>query len=86
MNDLIRNLINSKKFIAAIVGFIVAAGARVGLHLDPTTVATLVSPFIAYIIGQGMADKGKHAAEITALAEISPSEAKAVIKKKAETK
>jgi hypothetical protein len=86
MKDLISALANSKKFMAAIIGLIVGIAGKFGFNLDPATVGILVAPFVAYIAGQGIADNGKHAAEITALAQISPSEARAVIRKKAETK
>lgn len=78
--DLIKSLLNSKKFIAAIIAAIVAIGARYGLNIDPELIRELVAIFVAYIIGQGLADRGKAAAQITAMAEISPSEAKAMIK------
>ena len=81
MLNLIKQLVTSKKAIAMIAGVIVALAARYGLELDPVSVGTILSPIVAYIIGQGMADKGQAAAQITALAEISPSEAKKAIQK-----
>lgn len=66
--DILRALFSSKKFIAAIVGVLVGAGARYGLHLDPADVALILSPIISYIIGQGLADLGTGAAKITAVA------------------
>jgi uncharacterized protein YqgC (DUF456 family) len=86
MKDLINALANSKKFTVAIIGVIVGIGSRLGLHLDPETVGIILSPFVAYIFAQGQADKGKHAAQITALATVDPGRAGAVLKKKAETK
>jgi hypothetical protein len=72
MNESLKGLLTSKKFIAAIVAVIVAIGARYGLQLDPPTVGVIVSPIIAYIVGQGMADRGKEAAAINATASIDP--------------
>lgn len=75
MSNLLKQLATSKKFLAALVAVVVAAGARYGLNLDPETVGILIAPLIAYIVAQGQADKGKHAAAITALASIAPSKA-----------
>lgn len=78
--DLIKSFLHSKKFVAAIIGIIITIGGRYGLNLDPQLVQDVVYILIAYIVGQGIADHGKAAAQITAMAEISPSEAKAMIK------
>ena len=58
------NLINSKKFQAAIIGVVVMVAAEVGLDIDPAALATIVSPFIAFIVGQGVADIGKEKAKV----------------------
>lgn len=78
--DILRALFSSKKFIAAVVGVIVGAGARYGLNLDPTDVAIILSPIISFIIGQGISDLGKDAAKINAAVEINPARAKEMIK------
>ncbi len=61
-----KEMLQSKKAIAAIAGLIVAAAGKVGLGLDTETVMAIVSPIVAYIIGQGWADSGKEAAKIQA--------------------
>jgi len=61
MLDTIKDMILSKKVIAMLSGVIVATLAKVGLDLDVESVAVIISPIIAYIIGQGWADTGKEA-------------------------
>lgn len=56
----LKQALTSKKFIAAIAGVIVALVARVGIDLDTEATATILSPIVAYIVGQGIADFGKH--------------------------
>ena len=57
-------MFRSKKFQAAVIGVIVAGIAELGLNVPPETVTTIVSPFLAYIVGQGIADHGKERAKI----------------------
>ena len=59
MPSFIKDFLTSKKAIAAVVGFIVAAVGRYGLDLDPEAVTQILAPILAYIIGQGFADIGK---------------------------
>lgn len=66
--DLIRALLSSKKFIAAIIGVIIALGARYGMNLDADVVREVVIILVAYIVAQGISDHGKDAARITAVA------------------
>ena len=57
-------MLKSKKFIAAIVGVIIALVSKLGIELDTEAVALVVSPILAYIVGQGVADHGKERAQI----------------------
>lgn len=66
--DLIKSLLSSKKFIAAIVGIAIAIGGRYGLNFDPELVREIVLLLAAYVVGQGISDLGKDAAKITAVA------------------
>ena len=59
-------LLTSKKFQAAVIGVVVMVLGEVGLQLDPDTLLLVVSPIIAYIVGQGVADIGKGKAEVEA--------------------
>lgn len=65
--DALRSMLASKKWQTAVIGAIVAAAAKLGLQLDSETVALIVAPLVAYIIGQGISDHGKPAAEVQAI-------------------
>ena len=54
-------MVGSKKAIAAVAGLIVSFALKYGLELDTESVAAVISPILAYILGQGFADQGKHA-------------------------
>ena len=62
----VKALLSSKKFIAALIAALVWLGGKVGLHVDSETMAGIVGPIVAYVLGQGIADHGKEAAQITA--------------------
>jgi uncharacterized membrane protein (DUF441 family) len=72
MPAFLRQLLTSKKTIAAIAGVIVAAVGRVGLDLDPEAVTQIIAPIVAYIVGQGIADAGKEAVRLQAEADQQP--------------
>ena len=57
----IRGILASKKFTAAIATMIVSGAARYGWDVDAETVIVWISPIIAAIIGQEIADFGKEA-------------------------
>lgn len=65
-----RELLTSKKFIASIMGVIVTIAGKYGLELDETALATIISPILAYIVGQGIADHGKNKTEVENLRSI----------------
>ena len=60
MRKLVVDMVTSKKFVAAVAGVIVGFAGRVGLDLPMEEVETLLYPILAYILGQGAADLGKH--------------------------
>ncbi len=62
----LRELLASKKFVVALAGIIAGVAAKKGLALDTETTALLLSPVLAYIVGQGVADRGKPAAQALA--------------------
>jgi hypothetical protein len=62
----IKALLSSKKFVATLIAALVWFGGKVGLHVDTETLAGIVGPIVAYVLGQGLADSGKEAAQITA--------------------
>jgi hypothetical protein len=55
----IRSMASSKKAVSAAAGVIVAVALKWGLELDTESVAAVISPIVAYILGQGIADFGK---------------------------
>ena len=57
-------LLSSKKFQATIAAVAVALLAKVGIDADNETILLIISPLVAYILGQGIADTGKERAKI----------------------
>lgn len=57
----LKEMLASKKAIAAVAGVILTLGAKYGLNLDPELVNQGVAIVMAYIVGQGIADIGKNA-------------------------
>lgn len=70
----IREFVTSKKFIVAVVGVIIAIAGRHGLSLDPQTVEHVVYLFVAYLLGQGIADHGKEAAKVNGTVAIATTD------------
>jgi hypothetical protein len=58
-------MLASKKALSALAGVIVAFALRDGLELDTEAVMAVISPLVAYNLGQGWADIGKHARMIS---------------------
>lgn len=58
----VKALLSSKKFVAALIAALVWLGGKVGLSVDTETMAGIVGPIVAYVLGQGMADFGKEKA------------------------
>jgi len=57
------DIFKSKKFWMTVVGFVVpGANSLFGWGLVVEEIAPMVAPFAAYVVGQGMADFGKHRA------------------------
>ncbi len=61
MKDAIIKLVSSRKAIMAVLGFVAYALARRGIIADPAVAVEVTYPFIAYVLGQGLADFGKEA-------------------------
>ena len=64
--EVLRGLLGSKKFVALIVGLLVALAARMNLPeaIAQEAAAGIVGAFAIYINAQGRADTGKEAAKI----------------------
>ena len=62
--NLIKQLLSSKKAIAAVTGVLVSVVGRWGLDLPVDAVNQIVGVIAAYIVGQGIADAGKEAVRL----------------------
>jgi hypothetical protein len=61
LGTVLKQILTSKKALAAILGVVVGLAAKLGLALDTETLMAILSPILAYILGQGLADTGKEA-------------------------
>lgn len=67
MNDFkesLKQLLTSKKSLAAIVGVLMVAAQKTGVIIDEDTLYQLLAVIGTYILGQGIADAGKEAAQV----------------------
>ncbi len=56
----IRDLLQSKKFVTALIAVGVAAAARLGIpEIEMNEILAIISPMLAYIGAQGFVDIGK---------------------------
>lgn len=62
----ILGLLSSKKFLASVVAGIVWGVGRLGWDVNPAEMTAAITPLLAFIISQGIADHGKGAAQVTA--------------------
>ena len=67
-------LFGSKKFVAAMAAFLAAGLAELGLGMDTETILTILSPLMAYVVGQGIADHGKEKAKVEVEANLRVEE------------
>ena len=59
----IRDLLGSKKFVTALVATAAVVALRFGVEIDVDECVGVVSPLLAYILGQGLADIKRPAPE-----------------------
>ena len=64
MIEALKALLSSKKFLMAVLGVIAMAVGKLGFELDAEAAFLVVSPLLAAILGQGIADQGKSAAQL----------------------
>ena len=57
--QIIKALLSSRKFVVAIAGTLAAALLRLGFTLDSDAILSILSPIIAYVLSQGLADSSK---------------------------
>ena len=62
----VKEMLKSKKFLAAVLAGVVWIGGRFGANLNSEELLGAVSPLWAYIIAQGAADLGKAKAALEA--------------------
>lgn len=55
----IKSILGSKKAVMALVAAIVWGVAKLGFQVDSETVLGIVSPLVAYILGQSYVDHAK---------------------------
>jgi len=63
--DLLADLWASKKWRTAALGLVVGLAGKLGLSMDAESLALILAPLVAYIVGQGIADQGKEAAALS---------------------
>lgn len=63
--NVLKDLFNSKKFVAALLAVVTAVAVRLGApEVQIEELIAIVSPFLTFIGAQGFADRGKSAALI----------------------
>ena len=60
----VKGILSSRKALAMIVGVVASLVAKIGWDISSEELLTLVSPVIAYILAQGVADHGKEAKKV----------------------
>ena len=56
MKEMLRGLLGSKKAVVAILSTLAAGAARFGWNVDTETLAVILTPVIAYVLGQAHVD------------------------------
>lgn len=64
MKKALTGMFTSKKFIASLAAAICSGVGTLGLNLPTESVVAILSPIIAYVLGQGIADTGKEKAKV----------------------
>lgn len=70
---MLKSLLTSKKFLAAVLACVAWLLGKLGLHLDNDELLGAVLPLWTYVIGQAIADHGKESAKATAGMATSPT-------------
>ena len=64
MFNAMADLCKSKKALTAIAAVIIAGAAKIGWDVTTDELMPILSPLMAYIVGQGIADHGKERAKV----------------------
>ena len=66
--EVIKDLLNSKKFVASLIGLITAVAVKMGVpETEISELVAIVSPMLVYAGAQGFADIGKEKAKVEAV-------------------
>lgn len=69
MKKLIRELLSSKKFVTSMLGVATVLAMKLGIpETRVTEMLAILSPFLAYVGAQGLADLGKESAAVSVAA------------------
>lgn len=58
--SVLKAMLGSKKFCAMAAGVIVTLVAKIGFDIPAETINQVIALIASYVIGQGVADHGKH--------------------------
>lgn len=75
MLNALKGLLGSKKFLMTLAGLIVAFLAKRGFNVSDEIVLAILGFFASAIVGQGIADNGKAAAQVGAISSVQESQA-----------
>ena len=64
--NVISQIFRSKKAITMLATVVCTIGAKVGWNISTEELMPILSPIMAYIVGQGIADHGKERAKVEA--------------------
>lgn len=64
LKETIQAILGSKKAVMALLGALAGLVARIGWQVSPEDLLTMLSPILAYVGFQGIADIGKPAAQV----------------------
>lgn len=65
IKQVVIGLLSSKKAVMGISAAVAAGVMKLGYNIESETVALIVGPVVAAIVGQAAADYGKEAAKVT---------------------
>lgn len=73
LKDTLLEMAGSKKFLVLLSTVIAWLALKLGWHVDQDAIDRLLVVVSAYLVGQGIADKGKGAAEVAAANDNKPA-------------
>ena len=73
MGKAISDLFQSKKALIAIATMLAGGLAHLGWNMTTADILPILSPLMAYIVGQGIADHGKERVKVERTTELSSS-------------